>query len=337
MKKFFYLVSAILIASCSSDSDEIKIEIQQEAGNNQPAINDQAFQVNEHAEAGILIGTVSATDKDGDKLTFTIDNESGLEINEETGELSLGNNLTLDFESVESLVFTVSVFDGKSIIEKDFTLNISNVDEYDLLTENQKSTVDYFKYLALWQGPHNTAINQISKWAEPMKLYLDGTISIEFKTNVENVLEEINSLTADGSFTISLVETLGESNTHLFFGEASELETIWPDMYEIVNGQTYSGYASTNGTIVAIQSARIWISNSIEVLFKHELGHSIGLGHSDLCDTENSFMCSTIAEGHTILPMEQVILKYLYSDEMPGGLAEEDIEAILANLILLNE
>jgi len=337
MKKLVYLISAILIASCSSDSDEIKNEIQQEDENNQPQINDQAFQVNEHSAAGTSIGSVSATDIDGDELTFTIDNESGLEINEETGELSLGNNLTLDFESVESLAFTVSVFDGKSIVEKDFTLNISNVNEFDLLTEDQKQTVTYFKYLTLWQGPHNTEIDQISKWGEPMKIFLDGTISNEFKTNVENVLEELNDLTANGSFTISLVETLGESNAHLFFGEASELETLWPDMYEIVNGQTYSGYASTSGTIAAIQSARIWISNPIEVLFKHELGHSIGLGHSDQCDTDKSFMCSTIAPEHTVLPMEQAILKYLYSDEIPGGLAEADIQATLANLILLDE
>lgn len=323
--------------SCSSDSDEIKTEIEQELTNNQPEIDNQDFQVNEHSAAGTSIGTVAATDKDSDKLTFTIDNESGLEINEETGEISLGNNLKLDFESSESLDFTVSVFDGKSIIDKDFTLNITDVDEFDLLTGSQKEIVAYFKYLALWQGPHNTEIDQIAKWGEPMKIFLDGTISNEFKTNVESVLEEINGLTAGGSFSISLVETLSESNAHLFFGEASELESLWPDMFEIVNGKTFSGYASTNGTISSIQSARIWISNPIEVLFKHELGHSIGLGHSDLCDTDKSFMCSTIAPEHTVLPIEQAILKYLYSDDMPGGLEEEKINTTLANLILSND
>lgn len=334
MKKFFYFISAILIASCSSDSDEIKSEFEQESGNNQPEINDQAFQIDEHSAEGTSVGIVTATDKDGDDITFTIDSESGLEINENTGELTLGNNIALDFETAEILAFTVSAFDGKSIIEKDFILNISNVNEFDLLTDIQKETVSYFKYLALWQGPHNTPIDQTSKWAEPMKIFLDGTISNEFKINVENVLQEINGLTTEGSFEISLVETLDESNTHLFFGEANELETLWPDMYQTVNGQSYSGYASTNGTISTIQSARIWISNPIGVLFKHELGHSIGLGHSNLCDTENSFMCSSIDLEHEILPAEQDILRYMYHDDMPGGLTESELESYLANIIM---
>jgi len=337
MKKLVYLIAAMLVVACSSDTDEIKTEIEQESGNNRPEINDQAFQIDEHSAGGTLIGTVSATDKDGDELTFTIDNESGLEIDEQTGELSLGNTVTLDFESAETLAFTTSVFDGKSIIDKDFILNIANVDEFELLSESQQETITYFKYLTLWQGPHNTPINQITKWGKPMKIFLDGTISPEFRTNVENVLEEINNLTAGGSFNISLVESLDESNTHLFFGESSELGNLWPDMYEVVHGQTFSGYASTSGTAAEIQSARIWISNPLEVLFKHELGHSIGLGHSDLCDTDKSFMCSTIAAEHTVLPVEQAILKYFYSDEIPGGLEANEINTTLANLILLND
>lgn len=333
MKKVFIPFSLILLMACSSEKDEIIDEL----GNNQPEIGEQTFQVNEHSAAGTSIGTVSVTDKNGDELTFTIDNESGLEIDEETGELSLGNTIILDFETAESLNFTVSVFDGQSIIDKDFTLNIANIDEFELLTDAQKETVAYFKYLALWQGPHNTPIDQTTKWGEPMKIFLDGTISNDFKTKVESVLQEINDLTAGGSFEISLVETLGESNTHLFFGETNDLENLWPDIYEIVNGQTFSGYASTSGTISEIESARIWISNPIEVLFKHELGHSIGLGHSDLCEADKSFMCSTIAPEHEVLPVEQAILKYLYSDDMPGGLDEDEIDLTLANLIVLGQ
>lgn len=333
MKKVLLPLSFVLLVACSSEKDEML----EDSGNNQPEINDQVFQANEHSEAGTSIGTVSAADKDGDELTFTIDSESGLEINEETGELSLGNNLILDFESAESLDFTVSVFDGKSIIGKDFTLDITNINEYDLLTDTQKETVDYFQYLALWKGPHNTPIDQITKWGTPIKLYLDGTISGEFKTNVESAIAEINDITSESSFSISLVESLSESNAHLFFGEANELENLWPDMHEFVNGQSYSGYASTNGTVSTIQSARIWISDPIEVLFKHELGHAIGLGHSDICDPGSSFMCSTIAPEHEILPMEQDILRYLYHDDMPGGLAESEIDATLANLIVLED
>ena len=83
MKKLFFLIPATLILSCSSDSDEIKKEIQEENENNQPTITVQSFTADEHSEAGTSIGSISASDSDNDELTFTINSESGLEINEE--------------------------------------------------------------------------------------------------------------------------------------------------------------------------------------------------------------------------------------------------------------
>lgn len=53
-------------------------------------------------------------------------------INGATEELSINHGLKLDYETGTTLNFTVSVFDGVEI-----SLNISNINEFDALNEQQ--------------------------------------------------------------------------------------------------------------------------------------------------------------------------------------------------------
>lgn len=335
MKKLFFLIPATIVLSCSSDSDEIKKEIQDETQNNNPTITVQSFAVDEHSEAGTSLGSVSAADSDNDELTFTIDSESGLEINEESGEITLGNNLVLDYEANQTLPFTVSVFDGKVIVDQAFELTINDINEFELLSDEQKETIAYYQYLTLWQAPTNSSLDNSSRWMEPMKLYLDGQITAQFRTNVESVLEEYNVIFENSDFNISLVETLQESNAHLYFGEADDIEGLWDDMFEIIDGKTFSGYAITSNNNSVLSDSRIWVSSPLPILFKHEMGHALGFGHSEKCDTETSFMCSTIDTNHDFLEMEKQIISYAYDNEMEAGLTAEEIEVILANKLFL--
>ena len=168
MKKLFFIIPATILIACSTDSDEIKKEIEQETENGQPEINLQSLAIDEHSEAGSSVGTISATDSDNDELTFTINSESGLEIDEESGEITIGNNLVLDFEASQSLPFTISVFDGKTIVDQAFELTINDINEFDLLSDAQKELIAYYQYLTLWQAPTNSALDNSSRWMEPM-------------------------------------------------------------------------------------------------------------------------------------------------------------------------
>ncbi len=331
MNKLFFIGTATILFSCSTDS----VEIEQESENSQPNINVQSLTIDEHSEAGSFVGAISATDSDNDDLTFTINSESGLVINEQSGEITLGNDLVLDYETSQSLSFTVSVFDGKTIVEQVFELAINDINEFDLLTAEQKETIAYFQYLTLWQAPTNSPLENSSRWMEPMKLFLDGQINAQFIADVESVLEEYNVIFENSDFNISLVETLAESNAHLYFGESSDIEGLWNDMFEIIDGQTYAGYAITANNNSVLGETRMWVSSPLPILFKHEMGHALGFGHSEKCDTENSFMCSSIDTDHDFLEMEKEIISYAYDNETEAGLTAEEIKTVLANKIFL--
>jgi len=347
MRKLVYILVILFISSCSTDTELLTDEIldnettndetANDGQNNAPNFNMSTFQIPEHSLAGTPIGTVTATDADQDLLTYTIESNYDLVINENTGELSVGENLQLDFETNNEIPFTVSVFDGSTIVDLSTALTITDIDEYEALNQTQKDLVSYYSFLTLRKGASSPRTNNL-KWGESISLYLDGAITPEYRAMVTAALEEINEYFTIGDFNISLTTNQSEANATLYLGDVSEIETLWPDIYNIANGSNNQGYASTSFSNNVINDARIWLSIDSEILFKHELGHGLGLGHSNRCDSSEpvgSFMCSTVSPNHNILPSEVEVLRYLYHEDMPAGLNEGQIEDYLSNFILL--
>ena len=348
MRKLVYILGLLFIASCSTDTDVLTDELldneatndetTSDGQNNAPRIEATAFQIPEHSLGGTAIGTVTASDADEDRLTFTIDSNYDLVIDENTGELSVGENLQLDFETNDEIPFTVSVFDGNTIVDWDATLTITDINEYQVLSQAQKDLVEYYTFLTLRKSASSPRTTNL-KWGESIKLYQDGPITPAYREMVTTALAEINDYFTVGDFTISLTNNQSDANATLYLGDVSEIETLWPDIFDIANGSNNQGYASTSFSNNLIDDARIWLSIDSEILFKHELGHGLGLGHSNRCGSSEpvgSFMCSTVSPNHNILPSEVEVLRYLYHEDMPSGLNEQEIEDYLSNFILLD-
>ena len=84
--------------------------------------------VSETVPAGTVVATFSATDPEGNALTYSLSGAgSELMTVSETGEVTLTGNL--DFEANSTLVMTLEVSDGTNTTTEEITINVINDDE----------------------------------------------------------------------------------------------------------------------------------------------------------------------------------------------------------------
>ncbi|MGB3535530.1 MAG: putative Ig domain-containing protein [Microcoleaceae cyanobacterium] len=100
--------------------------------NDTPDIENQTFTLAEDETDGATVGTVVASDTDGDNLTYSItagNNDGIFAIDTETGEISLADSSQIDFETTESYDLTVEVSDSITGRNATVTVNITDVNE----------------------------------------------------------------------------------------------------------------------------------------------------------------------------------------------------------------
>ncbi|SNY99821.1 BspA family leucine-rich repeat surface protein [Flagellimonas pacifica] len=98
--------------------------------NNAPAIKAQTFPAKEDIASGTVIGTVKASDEDGDALTYSITkNDADLFAIDKDGKLSLATAKNLDFETKTTHAITVAVSDGDANASATITINVTDVDD----------------------------------------------------------------------------------------------------------------------------------------------------------------------------------------------------------------
>ena len=126
-------VQEVALALNVADVDEV-VELNVEPVNtiSETAISAElvANQVNvsETVPAGTVVATFSATDPEGNALTYSLSGAgSELMTVSETGEVALTGNL--DFEANSTLVITLEVSDGTNTTTEEITINVINDDE----------------------------------------------------------------------------------------------------------------------------------------------------------------------------------------------------------------
>ena len=88
MKKLVYTLFLFLIGSCSKDTALPTDTLLENPTNNIPVFTAGSFSIDEHSAPGTIIGSIVALDADDDELTYDIDVESGLEIDEHRSNYS---------------------------------------------------------------------------------------------------------------------------------------------------------------------------------------------------------------------------------------------------------
>lgn len=97
--------------------------------NEAPAISSQSFSLDENVAEGTVVGSLVATDPDGDVVTFALAAADATFSVSEDGEITVINNSLIDFEANSSLFFEVNASDGQVASTASITVNINDLDD----------------------------------------------------------------------------------------------------------------------------------------------------------------------------------------------------------------
>ncbi|MEX0363160.1 MAG: BspA family leucine-rich repeat surface protein, partial [Allomuricauda sp.] len=119
----------------NTDSTTETITINVTNVNQAPTIaEDQVFSVYEDISDTVLIGQVSASDPDGDGITFSVATQNDIFEISNAGELTLVTGVSLDYETQTEYTVTIEVGDGTDTVQETITIVVENVIDapYDL-------------------------------------------------------------------------------------------------------------------------------------------------------------------------------------------------------------
>jgi len=143
----------------SSGSITINLNDIEETSNSTPVIADQSFNIAENSENETIIGTVIASDADGDALSFSIiegNSNSTFAINSSTGVLNVNDSTLLDYETHPRFILAIEVFDGIATSSANITVNLTDV------FENHAPVISDQSFELLENSINNTLVGTIT-------------------------------------------------------------------------------------------------------------------------------------------------------------------------------
>ncbi len=140
-----YLLSGtLLFLACSKDDPDKPTPVEEQ--NTAPVIKAQTFTV---MESATVIGTVDASDEDGDQLTFSITvNDNALFAIDNTGKITLAEGKALDFDTTPSHTITVQVEDKEDKASAQMTVNLTDTNDIAPVFEEEGYSFEAFEDIA---------------------------------------------------------------------------------------------------------------------------------------------------------------------------------------------
>ena len=162
---YYWAVQAIDAAYIGSTfSEELSFTIAGEVTtSNPPIIVADTFSLAENSANATIVGTIQASDVDGDTLIYSIlsgNTDQAFGLDSGTGILTVGNSVTLNFEITPTFSLLIKVSDGSLSDSATFIVNLTDVDE-DSTTINQAPTITAATYSLAENSVNGTVLGTV--------------------------------------------------------------------------------------------------------------------------------------------------------------------------------
>jgi hypothetical protein len=221
-----------------------------------PTINPQTFNnLPENSANNTLVGTIIASDPDGDTLTYQItqnidiDNDGNNAFRLEGNQLIVNDSDDLDYETNPTLPITIQVSDGQLTSEALVTINLLNI--------NEQTPISIGEFGQISLSSDTQTIQLQGNYVNPVVFVL--TPSFNESDAVSPRLTEVTN----HQFTVSLEETsylLGNQNSDTsHIAETISYLVLEEGNYTLSNGaQLEVGEISVNGNLIKQNKEANW-------------------------------------------------------------------------------
>jgi hypothetical protein len=211
------------------------------------------------------------------------------------------------------------------------------VKDPDVLTPDEEDVVRYFEEVALG-GEFDNEPPVTRKWLREMKLYVGGVPDQVLRSELNDVIGEINALAHDG-FQITLTTDSASSNTYIFFGDPDVFVNRYPPAQPYIDANWGLFFSFPDNSTNELYRAVIFVDMVRNVsktaqrhILREELTQSLGLGRDSERYEDSIFQqaWTTVTE---YAPIDRELIWLLYDPAITPGLDSATVTPLLRQLL----
>jgi hypothetical protein len=211
------------------------------------------------------------------------------------------------------------------------------VQDPDVLAPDEEEIVRYFNAVALG-GEFDNEPPVTRKWLREMKLFIGGTPDQVLRSELDDVIGEINALAHDG-FQITLTTDSASSNAYIFFGAPD----VFVDRYPPAQGYIANNWGlffsfPDNSTselyraVIFVDMVRNGDKKAQRHILREELTQSLGLGR-DAEQYDDSIFQQAWTMVTEYAPIDRELIWLLYDPAVTPGLDSATVTPLLRQLL----
>jgi hypothetical protein len=205
------------------------------------------------------------------------------------------------------------------------------------LTPHEQEVVSYFTEVALG-GEFDNEPPVTRKWLREMKVYVGGTPDLVLRSELDDVISEINDLVHDG-FQITTTTDSASSNAYIFFGAPDVFEAWYPPAAQYIDDNWGLFFSfpdnSTNElyrAVMFVDMVRNADKKAQRHILREELTQSLGLAR-DAGRYDDSIFQQAWTTVTEYAPIDRELIWLLYDPAIAPGLDSATVTPLLQQLL----